>query len=111
MKKHRLKKRQIIKKSEAFEEIFRVGQRYNSKHLSIFIKDSDKTEFAFAVSKKIRGAVKRNRAKRRLREILRLNQKSFPEKKQFLLLGKPGVGEIIFHILNDELLLLIKNIK
>ncbi len=111
MDKLRLDKRQIIKSSEKFTEIFTHGKRYNSKNILVLVKADEKTKFGLAVSKKIKGAVKRNRAKRRLKEVLRLNKAVFPEHKNYILLAKPGIEKQNFQLLTEELVELIKQVR
>jgi len=65
----------------------------------------------FTVSKKIRGAVKRNRAKRRLRELFRLNQSLIGSNKEMILVAKPGVECEKFEILRIEFVELIGRVE
>lgn len=56
-------------------------------------------------------AVKRNRAKRRLREIYRLNQDKLPENRSIVLLAKPGMNSAKFDTLVNEYTDLLQKIK
>lgn len=111
MSKLPLDKRQIIKSSKKFGELFQKGKSVSSEHILLFAKESDKIKFGFAVSKKIKGAVNRNRAKRRLKEVLRINQKHLPQKQCILLVAKPGIEQSKFWLLSEEFLRLMKRLN
>lgn len=68
----------------------------------LLTKRSNSKKFGFAVSQKIRGAVKRNRAKRLIREVLRLNQEILPENRSLILVAKSGIEKTKFDILVHE---------
>jgi ribonuclease P protein component len=68
----------------------------------LLTKRADSKKFGFAVSQKIRGAVKRNKAKRLLKEVLRLNQDILPENRSLILVAKPGIEKTPFDILVHE---------
>lgn len=98
----RLRRRYVLKNKFLFNEIFEKGVGLNSEHILLLAINSDSKKFGFAVSKKIRGAVKRNHAKRLLRELLRLNQNLLPEKKAIILIAQPGIEKTKFkHLLRE----------
>jgi ribonuclease P protein component len=55
-----------------------------------------------AVSRRVRTAVQRNRAKRRLRELLRRHAQQIPEGIQAVWLLHPDVADVPFARLADE---------
>ena len=101
----------MIKKPSEFDEIFRSGERLSSENFLLVTKESEGLKFGFTVSKKIQGAVKRNREKRRLREIVRLNQADLPNNKSIVLMAKPGIEQTKFERLNKEFVDLLKKLK
>ncbi len=107
----KLDKRKIIRKAEEFNKIFQEGERFSSAFLMLVSRRSDSGKFGFAVSKKIKGAVRRNRAKRKIREIVRLNQNVLPDNKNVILMAKPGTDRRQFQSLNREFLSLLEKIK
>ncbi len=63
------------------------------------------------MSSKIKGAVRRNRTKRRLREIVRLNQHDFPPGRQYIVLARRDLARVEFDALNNELRGLIGKVR
>ena len=73
-----LKKEEILRGYKVFSNIITTGKNIRSGSLSFYyvVKplESSFVEIGFAVSKKIKGSVKRNRIKRLLKEYYRLNK-------------------------------------
>ncbi len=60
------------------------------------------TRLGLSVSKKVGGAVKRNKVRRRLKEIFRSSMKNLPDDADFS--ARPPAAEASFEELNDEFL-------
>jgi len=104
-----LRKNEILRGRISFENIFKYGEWISGKYCSVLHLKSDSSKVGFVVSKIIKKAVTRNRQKRLLREIYRLNKKKFPESFHIVLLAKGLTDD--FLLLEKEVLLLIKKIK
>ena len=104
------KKERITKKSE-FQTIIKHGARYTTKNFVIIIHQNnrDLRRLGISVSKKVGGAVKRNRVKRLVREFFRLNKHQLPESKDFLFVAKPGSIELNYSTLSQEMLEFFKH--
>lgn len=107
IQKHNLFKHEILKKTDCFNSIFKHGISKSGRHVSIFYMNGESQKVGFAVSKKVRTAVKRNRQKRLLREIYRLNKDHFPENKHIILFSRGTSDNLdilkndIFNLLNN----------
>ncbi len=68
-----LPKANRLRRSRDFREAFAAGRSYSNDHLRLIVRrrDADSVRFGFVVSKKVGGAVERNRVKRLLRAACR----------------------------------------
>lgn len=70
-----MKKKFIIRKNFEFANIINQNKRYSNQYFSIYIAKNNLKSYRFGISipKRIGNAVIRNRLKRQLKAILRLN--------------------------------------
>jgi ribonuclease P protein component len=87
MKKEGFPKEIRIKKRSELEEIFKKGKKNIGKNLILYRLDSNEKpqKFGVIVNRDVKGAVKRNRIKRILREIIRKNKDKFKENERVLI--------------------------
>lgn len=105
-----MNKVETIRKKKDFEIVFKHGKRKTEGPISIIFKRKEEdniSRVAFIISKNIKGAVKKNKIKRRLREIYR----SIKIKKgnDILILAYPGAEELDFWQLKENVVKLIPN--
>ena len=100
-----------IKKSKDFNRIFAQGIKINSEHFLLIYLHADEKRFGFAVSQKIKGAVNKNKARRRLRELVRINQYKIPDNLNVIFIAKPGTEKVRFDILENELLQMLSQLR
>ncbi|MBC7188566.1 MAG: ribonuclease P protein component [Calditrichaeota bacterium] len=89
-------------KKGAFSEVMAAGNKVHGPLVTLFWRESAERGVGIAVSRKVRTAVQRNRAKRRVRELLRRYEQQIPEGVQAVWLLQPEVAEIPFVRLVDE---------
>jgi len=109
----RLKKKERITKRSDFLKISKQGIRYNTQNFLIIIFPGNNEpirRFGIAVSKKVGGAVKRNRVKRLLKEFFRLHKERLPESSDILFIAKPDSAYLNYSALSKEMVDFFKHI-
>jgi len=88
-----------LRRSADFDRVYSEGKRVASPALILFLGPSpaENTRLGVSVSKRIGGAVTRNRVKRLLREAFRLNKHRLKKKYDILLVARAGVRGLNFH--------------
>ena len=99
-----------LSKNEDFKSII-TGRKINNKYLTIFFKKlSDKNDkklnISFVAQKKIGNAVKRNKIKRRLRNIVNeaINKVSLKFYYSYLVIAKPTMLNNDYTIIKETLI-------
>ena len=98
-----------LKKKVQFNYIFRKGERSASKHFALFTVKSKYSNYkiGYSISKKVGKAHQRNLLKRRLKEIVRLND--LPQKGyNYILQAKIGASELSFAEIEKQVVRLFK---
>lgn len=94
-----MKRRYRIRTDKRFQEIRRHGRSY-ANHLLVLCalpNDLDYSRFGFAVNSRIGSAVRRNRIKRRLREIVRLQQNTLQPGWDVVLIARQPIRSADYH--------------
>jgi ribonuclease P protein component len=88
-----------------FVKLNRSGKRYSGRHFVILLKQNslENSRLGVTVSKKVGNAVKRNRVKRLLREVFRLNNGLFPRGCDIIIAAKHGAGDLDFPTVREEI--------
>lgn len=94
-----------------FEYFFKVGEKISNKYfLVIKVKNEEKKFSVIPSSKEFKKAVERNRVKRRVYSIIRLNLEKIPQ-GLYIILPKKTAFNIEFKELEKNLLELLINKK
>ncbi|MEK6691783.1 MAG: ribonuclease P protein component [Nitrospirota bacterium] len=93
-----------IRKGYEFKDIYKIGNSFSSDCLVLFVKKNNLNypRFGLSVGKKIGGAVKRNRVKRRLREIMRELLRSIQGGFDLVFVARKGTEDMNFNDLKDR---------
>lgn len=81
-----------MQKKANFQNVFAVGKSYASRHVVIYILKGKPSKYGIIASKKIGNAVRRNRAKRLLREAIRLNLDGLKLDCQMVLIARAPIN-------------------
>ena len=94
-----------LRRPAAVQSVFARGARYANRRLILFVSEGTegRRRCAFAAGKKLGGAVRRNRLRRRMREAYRRERKEFLRGCDLVLLARPETGEASFEDLCTSL--------
>lgn len=91
-------------KGAEFQALFQRGKRIDRPAMVVLWHGAEEpTRVGFAVSRQIRGAVSRNRARRRLREAYRATREAAPAGVALVIIGKPAALRKAFAALSHEM--------
>ncbi len=108
-----LKSENRIKKRKEFGYIYKHGLGVYSPNLVIMYTDNKyaRVRIGLSVSKKVGKAYARNKVKRVLRSIMRLNIDKIKKGKNYIVVARPSVIELNYAELETELLQLFDKIQ
>lgn len=93
-------KRRRLSRSGEFDRVYRDGSSHATRYLVLysFPRKAEETEdirLGVSVSRKVGGAVDRNKVKRTLREAFWGLSERLPERHDFVLVARPEIGALI----------------
>jgi ribonuclease P protein component len=90
--------------SPEFERVYRNGSVYRGRLFSVHALPNTIGEprLGLSVSKKVGTAVKRNKVRRRLKEVFRFSAIRLPDNLDFVISARPAAAEASFEELNEE---------
>lgn len=100
-----------VRKRGAFVEIQRDGKKTAGAGLLMLVlaqRNPGPPRLGLTVSRRVGGAVVRNRVKRYAREVFRLNPDWFPPGRDYVLLARPASATLDFHGMRVEIARLCK---
>jgi ribonuclease P protein component len=87
-----------------FQAVFERGKRVERPaFVALWIPTPGRQKAGFTVSRQVRGAVKRNKARRRLREAFRRQGAGLPPDISVVFVGRPLVQSVSFEVLGQSL--------
>lgn len=85
----------IIKKNIEYKSVYNCNDSISDYNLVLFVKKNNfgYNRFGFTAAKKIKKAVSRNVIRRRLKEIVRLNERNFKEGYDIVIMARVNAIE------------------
>ena len=93
-------KRRRLSRSGEFDRVYRDGSSHATRYLVLYTfprrdEGGDDVRLGVSVSRKVGGAVDRNKAKRALRESFWELSETLPPKHDFVIVARADIGELI----------------
>ncbi len=93
-------KRRRLSRSGEFDRVYRDGSSHATRYLVLYSfpredEEARDVRLGVSVSRKVGGAVDRNRVKRTLREAFWALAERLPERHDFVLVARPEIGGLI----------------
>ena len=92
-----------IKKKKEFSAVLKNGKRKTTRRATVFIGSSQETMLGIIVTRKLGGAVKRNRIKRRTKEAFKRIWQQLPHPIAVVVLPKASVDKCKFEEIVESL--------
>ena len=107
-----MKKINIIKESYEINSIIKNGSMVKNKYFYIYkdTNNKDNHRFAICVSKKIGNAVRRNKIKRQIKDIIDKSNLVFKYNNDYVIIIRNEINNIDYHIIKENLINLISKV-
>jgi ribonuclease P protein component len=95
----------LVRRSE-YDAVYREGRRRTSREFTVFLRPNglERSRFGWSIKKALGNAVRRNRIRRRLREILRLHRQEIAPGWDVVIHPRSSAATAEFTALARELL-------
>jgi ribonuclease P protein component len=112
MPDERFRKSERLRRRRDFLAVYAEGKRYSSPLFTIFVRATDHpmSRLGIAVSRKMGKAVRRNRAKRLIREVFRKNKERLPCPLDLVVNAKEALGTADYWTVEAEFLRFVERV-
>ncbi len=109
--KFTLKPDERLRKKNEIIYVLKRGKKIDNELFSIYFLKSDKTKVAVSTKKNVKKAVRRNRSRRKMKEILRLKKHLLKTPAKLLLVVKKDLSNVPYKQLEKLFLEELKKIN
>lgn len=103
-----LKRELRLRKKSNIKEVFAEGKNYSVKYVAIYVLKGPK-RFGFIASKKVGNSVQRNRAKRLMREVIRIHLSEIRNDIQIILIARAKIKGVSYFEVEKTMMNMLKN--
>jgi ribonuclease P protein component len=98
----------LLRRAE-YDAVYREGRRRSSREFAVFLcpNGMELSRFGWSIKKALGSAVKRNRMRRRIREIIRLHRQEIAPGWDIVIHPRSAVAKANFSALSEELMKLL----
>ena len=100
-----MEKRIRLRSNQDYKKVYARGKSYLNRNFTLIVKSNvlDHARVGFSITKKMGNAVTRNRLKRRLREMIRLNQKRLVKPMDIIVIPRQNTLDMDYKKLESQL--------
>ena len=103
-----MNKENRLRKNTEFNRVYKFGKNYWNRNLVIYVckreNESDPTRIGYTITKKIGNAVMRNKIRRRMKEIIRLNFHKIESGYDIIIIPKRNIVDLSYQDLESSMI-------
>jgi len=96
-----------LRKKSCYQTVFANGKNYSVRHVAIYILKGPK-RFGFIASKKVGNSVQRNRARRLMREVIRLHILEIRNDIQIIFIARARIKGVSYMEVEKSIMNMLK---
>lgn len=105
-----MEKKYRLRKNMEFKRVFSGGKNYWNRNLILYVRKNklDESRYGITITKKIGNAVVRNKIRRRIKEIYRLNLNRIKNGYDLIFVPKKNIVDLSFKELESAVIHILK---